>query len=288
MYLAIHGNMIVLFVALFLLSWVAIILCNETSSSLSASTRLNLSKDGVELKRDIISEEQRRRWKGYIRDKQYKRLKGEMRGHPGLKRIVESLGKDYLLQDYIWVIEKSAVHTCHRDNNGTFFNPGQQHPSYTMIVYLEEMDKCLGVIPQSHLSKYAHAASFTNKVKDVVCSKGDVIVFNANLIHTGAFNKRDDNLRVQMKISHRDDLGVLSYYQDFNKVLNKENTNPKWMRKIQHGLSCRFPIVSDMTQRENIKSARGTDEGATISIGQKLFSYVFYGRSDFYNLPNAF
>jgi len=277
-----------MFAAIFLLCCFAAVILWNATSSLSRLTRLNLSKDGIELKRGIISEEQRRRWKGYVRNKQYKRLKGEMHVHPGLNRIVASLGKNYVFQDYIWVIEKSAVHTCHRDNNGTFFNPGQQHPSYTMLVYLEKMEKCLGVIPQSHLSKYAHAASFTNQVKDIVCSEGDVIVFNANLIHTGAFNERDDNLRVQMKISHRDDLGVLSYYQDFNKVLNKENTNPKWVRKIQHGLSCRFPIVSDMTQRENIKSARGTDEGATISMGQKLFSYVFYGRSDFYNLPNAF
>jgi hypothetical protein len=42
-----------------------------------------------------------------------------------------------------------------------------------------------------------------------------------------------------------------------------------------------------MTQTENIRTSQGTAGGAEISDGQKWFSYLFYGRTDFYDLPNA-
>ena len=213
-----------------------------------------------------------------------------MHSDPAIQRIVRYISPSHILQDYIWIIEKSAVHTCHRDNNGTFFNPGQKHHSYTMLVYLDQAkpaDKCLGVVPGSHQSKYANAVNLVNPVTDITCSTGDVIVFNANLIHVGTLTDRDDNLRVQMKISHPDDLEVLKYYQNYNKVLNKENKNSRVVRHLQRGASCAVPFVSDLTQSENIRTAHGTAGGAKISDGQKWFSSVFYGRSDFYDLPNA-
>jgi hypothetical protein len=157
-----------------------------------------------------------------------------------------------------------------------------------MLVYLENMEKCLGIIPKSHQSQYTNAVNITDNVTDIVCNAGDVIVFNANLIHVGTLTNKDDNLRVQMKISHPDDLSVLGYYQNFNKVLNKENANPIAMRKMQRGFTCAFPFLSDLTQSENINTARGTADGAKISDMQKWFSYFFYSRSDFYDLPNAF
>lgn len=55
-----------------------------------------------------------------------------------------------------------------------------------------------------------------------------------------------------------------------------------------NNLSCMFPFVSNLTQSENINSSRGSDNGAKIGIFQKMFSYIFYGNSDFYDLPNAF
>jgi hypothetical protein len=91
-----------------------------------------------------------------------------------------------------------------------------------------------------------------------------------------------------MKVSHKDDLESLSYYQNYNKVLKEENTLPHSIKKAQMNLSCMFPFVSNLTQKENIQSARGSINGATISIFQKWFSYLFYGNSHFYDLPNAF
>jgi hypothetical protein len=248
----------------------------------------DLQGDGVKLIQSAIPPDKIKRWRDLSSKKQYKELKKEMHSDENIQRIVKSISSEYILQDYIWIIQKSAVHTCHRDNNGTFFNDGQKHPSYTMLVYLESMDKCLGVFPGSHKSQYNNAVNLTEGVTDIVCSEGDVIVFNANLVHVGTFAEKDDNLRIQMKISHPDDLKTLGYYQDFNKVLNKENKNPLIIRKMQRGVSCAFPFISDLTQSENIKTSRGSVGGAEISTGQKWFSWLFYGRKDFYDLPNAF
>ena len=248
----------------------------------------DLKNGGVKLIKSVLSADKIKKWRDLCKTKQYKELKRQMHSDEELIHVVKSISPEYILQDYIWIIEKSSVHTCHRDNNGTFFNAGQKHESYTMLVYLETMEKCLGVIPESHLSQYKHAVNIANNVRDIECSAGDVIVFNANLIHVGTLTDKDDHLRIQMKISHPDDLNALGYYQNFNKVLNKENRNPMSIRKIQRGFTCAFPFLSDLTQTENINTARGTSNGAKISDMQKWFSYLFYSRSDFYDLPNAF
>lgn len=145
-----------------------------------------------------------------------------------------------------------------------------------------------GVIPQSHLKRGSYGFNASDNVVNLLCSAGDIILFNANLIHVGAMNKKDDNLRIQMKLSHKDDLRALSYYQNYNKILKMENTVPTEIRRIQKNFSCMFPFLSDTTQTENIASARGSDNGAEIGIFQKAFSYIFYGNSNFYDLPNAF
>lgn len=222
---------------------------------------------------------------------QYETVKKKLLTHPTLRTIIHDATEstDYQFQDYIWVIQKSAVHTCHRDNNGDFFNEGQKYPSYTMLVYLEDMEKCLSVIPESHKSADANYFNFDNSLRTIVCKKGDVILFNANIIHVGTIiDGKDDNIRVQLKVTHKEDIPKIAYYEDFNKVLNQENTNPLFMRKFQRNLSCAFPGFSNLTQNENIRTARGSDNGVDIGYPQQIFSYLFYGNKDFYNLPNAF
>lgn len=44
----------------------------------------------------------------------------------------------------------------------------------------------------------------------------------------------------------------------------------------------------NLTQSENIRTARGSDNGVEVGILQKIFSYLFYGNKDYYDLPNAF
>jgi len=205
-----------------------------------------------------------------------------------LKLIRSSTTNNHIFQDYIWIIKKSVVHTCHRDNNGDFFNKNQDHPSYTMLIYLEDMEKCLGVIPSSHRIVNSHSINIVDKVKNIPCKKGDVILFNANLIHVGCINKKDDNLRIQLKVSHKDDIDKLQYYQNYNKILNKDNELPTSIRKAQRNFSCMFPFLSNLTQNENIRTSRGSVDGTNIGVLQKTFSYLFYGNKDFYDLPNAF
>ena len=249
----------------------------------------NLQRDGVCIFKNVLKEDEINILKEKCKKKDYQFVKTYLINNIKLNELIkESAGENYQFQDYIWIIQKSSVHTCHRDNNGTFFNKGQKHASYTMLTYLEDMEKCLGVVPGSHTDPNSYNFNLTNPIINMLCNKGDVILFNANLIHVGTLNKKDDNLRIQMKVTHKDDISVLDYYENFNKVLNEDNTIPKPLLYFQKNMSCLFPIVSDYTQSENIRTARGSVDGVDIGIFQKMFSYIFYGKSNFYDLPNAF
>ena len=252
--------------------------------------KYDLEKDGFVVIPNILHGQQLKQIHQFCDENEYSQVKSIIMDDPSvLKKIQSYLNKDknYVFQDYIWIIKKSSVHTCHRDNNGDFFNDGQQFPSYTILFYIEDVEKCLGVIPSSHTSLDKNGVNMTNQIRYLPCKKGDAILFNANLIHVGALNTHD-NLRIQMKISHTKDIDILSYYQNFNKVSNTSNVISEDVKHFQKNLSCMFPFVSNITQRQNIHSSRGSDNGAKIGILQKAFSYVFYGNSSFYDLPNAF
>lgn len=252
--------------------------------------KYNLEKDGFVVIKDAITSDEINILKKYCNNNNYSIAKNLLINNNNLKNIIyrETKNVNYIFQDYIWIIKKSSVHTCHRDNNGDFFNKGQKYPSYTMIIYLEDMDKCLGVIKSSHKNINSNNINLSNNVINIPCKKGDAVLFNANLIHVGTLNKREDNLRIQMKVTHKDDIKHIYYYQNFNKILNKDNKLPFIIKKIQKNASCIFPIISNLTQNENIRSSRGTDNGVKIGFFQKIFSYIFYGNSQFYDLPNAF
>jgi hypothetical protein len=249
----------------------------------------DLERDGFSLYKKVFQDSDIEYIKQLCHTKQYKKAKGYALSYPKLLQLKNEITNgDYVFQDYIWIIQKSSVHTCHRDNNGDFFNENQKYPSYTVLIYLEDMEKCLGVMPGSHKDFYTNSVNITDTVQNIICNKGDMIAFNANLIHVGTMNKKEDNLRIQLKLTHKDDIQNISYYENFNKVLNQENTLHWSLRRTQKRLSCMFPIVSDFTQTENIRTARGSDNGVDIGIPQQMFSYLFYGNKDFYNLPNAF
>jgi len=252
-------------------------------------TKYSLKEDGVVVISNVFNSQEINKLKDLCINKNYEKTKEYLLQNKKLQQVcLQKASPDYIFQDYIWIIQKSVVHTCHRDNNGDFFNKGQKYPSYTILVYLEPMEKCLGVIPTSHLDKNSFNVNITNKVIHLPCNPGDIIMFNANLIHVGAMNEKQDNLRCQLKFSHKDDIPILDYYQDFNKVLNKDNNLPIYMRQLQKQFSCALPVMSNITQGENIRTARGSDNGVEIGVFQKLFSFLFYGNSNFYDLPNAF
>lgn len=198
-------------------------------------------------------------------------------------RINKVLNDNYIFQDYIWFIKKSHVHTCHRDNNSIFFNKDQQYDSYTIIFYIEDMKECINIIIGSHKNRFSYSINLLDARSTILCSKGDAILFNAGIIHAGIINA-NNFARIQMKITHKNDLRVLEYYTDYNKVLDKKNNNSLISQHIQQHLSCQFPFFSDMTQKQNINSSK---KDYKTSIFQKIYSYIFYSDPEFYNLKNV-
>jgi len=281
-------NTLTIIYFLILILGILIIYAVFLSDNIYLSKDYDLGRDGFYIHKSILNHNEINTLKTYCEKGEYKKTKDYLLHHPELKKIINGISPDYVFQDYIWIIQKSSVHTCHRDNNGDFFNDGQKYPSYTMLIYLEDMDKCLGLIPTSHKNKNSYFTNFNNNLVNLLCNKGDAIIFNANLIHVGTLNDKEDNLRIQLKVTHKDDVEHISYYQNFNKVLYKDNNLPFFLRKGQRNLSCMFPGISNLTQSENIRTSRGSDNGANIGYMQKWFSYLFYGNSDFYDLPNAF
>jgi hypothetical protein len=246
----------------------------------------NLKKDGVCILKNFISKDEIMHLKKDCEENKYKDAKDYIINNAKINtRIRSCTGKRYEFQDYIFIIKKSAIHTCHRDANGDFFNEGQKYPSYTLLIFLEDMDKCLGVVPKSHTNVNSFGINVSDPVVNLICNKGDAILFNANLIHVGALNQKDNNLRIQMKITHEDDVDAIPYYNNYNKILNEENQLPFFVRKAQRKLSCLVPILSNLSQKE---IQRTSSKGEKTSMFQQWFSYFFYGNSKFYDLPNAF
>jgi hypothetical protein len=270
---------------------VSVLLLYSDRMRISRRNDWNLNENGFIIIKNTLNDDEIGNLKLLCLANDYINVKDHLHKHERLQKLIRKYTSElYQFQDYIWIIKKSSVHTCHRDNNGDFFNKGQKYPSYTMLIYLEDMDNSLDVIDKSH--KVENKNNFDFNISDPLtklgCKSGDIILFNANLIHVGTINDIDDNLRIQMKVTHRDDRDILNYYEDYNKILNKDNKIPKWIRKIQKHVSCMVPGLSDKVQNVNIKSARGSDNGASIGLGQKVFSSLYYGDSSFYDLPNAF
>ena len=279
--------MIIIVVVSFLIYAMYVIFFDK--DKLSTNSSYNLKKDGLCVLKSTFSASELTFLKKECNNDNYKIVKENIISNPKMQSIIKKkIGPGYIFQDYIFIIKKSAIHTCHRDGNGDFFNDKQKYPSYTMLLFLEDMEKCLGVIPQSHKHVNSFNFNFTENVTNVVCNKGDIILFNANLIHVGALNSRDDNLRIQMKITHKDDLDAIDFYNNYNKILNEDNNMPFYVRKLQQKLSCMFPVLSNYTQKEVQTSSEQSKTAKDISIAQKIYSYVMYGNSNFYNLPNAF
>ena len=248
----------------------------------------DLREDGICILRDVFTPVELDELIKDCSTDNYKMAKENIIGNAKLLDILKKkTGEGYVFHDYIFVIKKSAIHTCHRDSNGDMFND-ILNPSYTMILFLEDMDKCLAVIPSSHKDKNSFEYNLKNEVKQVLCKKGDILLFNASIIHAGSLNEgKPDALRIQMKFSHKDDLHLLDYYSNYNKILKEENTNPFYMKKIQQNASCMVTILGD-SNTDVIKNNKNVKNDNDIPIQEKIFAYLFYGKSDYYNLPNAF
>jgi len=249
----------------------------------------NLKDDGVCLLPNILLKDEIEKIRELCYNKKYKEMNDYLINHDNLKKeCFKQCGENYVFQDYIFIIQKSNVNTCHRDNNGTFYNVGQKHQSYTVLIYFEPMEKCLGVIPKSHLNKSSFMLNIKDPIMNILCNPGDAILFNSNIFHVGTMNEKDDHLRCQMKITHKEDLELLGYYQNFHKVMIQDNKVHPFIRHIQKRASCISPIISDLTSDENKRGARGSENGVKPGYLQQIFLYFFYGNKDYYDTPNVF
>jgi hypothetical protein len=211
---------------------------------------------------------------GLIDSKKYVDAKKFIHDHPVvIKKLQTILGEDYVFTDYIFSIEKSSVSTCHRDENGTVLNPNMKHPSYTIIFFLEEMKSCLDVIPKSH--KERNKIYITKSIKSVGCEPGQAVLFDANLIHSGAINAKNDNKRIQMKVTHREDLENIGefdkqYYRVGDASKDTSDKNTLFYRRM----SCLLPGISDVTANGNNMP----------EFMKKLYKKLVYGGENKYEL----
>lgn len=206
--------------------------------------------------------------------KKYRELQDFIQNSSSVKNeIRRHLGDDYVFQDYVLSLEKSAISTCHRDENGQMFN-GQKHPAYTVLFYFEPMEACLDVIAGSH--KRRDFVNISYPLESVRCTPGQAILFNADLIHSGSITRKDDNRRVQMKLIHKEDVGKIPQFDDYHKVADASKTNSRWYTKFVRDMSCTFTGVADITKN-------GQNMPPWI---QKVYKSLAYGGENKYSLTD--
>lgn len=168
--------------------------------------------------------------------------------------VIKKLGTDYVFADYKFILKKSQLSSCHRDDNGTMVNKKSIYPSYTVIVFLKPMEHCLKVINKSHTTKKSFY--ITQPPEDIKCSPGQMILFDSNLVHAGAFNKNINNTRIQMKLVHCNDIDNHPELKNFSKELNNDNKPTQFAKLIDQPISCIAPVLSDTFRFEKGKGAR--------------------------------
>ena len=210
----------------------------------------SLSEDGYVLINDTFDKGDIQWMNHKMKQKDHASLKSFLHQHPKMKQkmqqYIPSSPTEYEYQDYILLLNKSQIHTCHRDYNGDLYNK-LKHPSFTFLIFLHEMNSCLDVIEKSHKS-FRYAPYITDISKHILCEPGDILLFNSNLVHAGSIiNKLENNPRIQMKICHKDDRHMLSYYENYYKIIDDENRTSKYRKHAIKHFLCQYPLLSDIS-----------------------------------------
>jgi hypothetical protein len=183
---------------------------------------------------------------------------------------------DYKLIDYMYVIENSSIHTYHRDYTSSKNYNNLTYPSYTMILYLDNFNSGLHVIPKSHLdNSFIYFFDYSEKINVKI---GSVIIFDANLLHCGdLYNNKNDRKCIQFKIIHKDDLHKVPHLQNFHVLINSKNNKAEILKKIEMNFTKHFPIITDLFN-SIIKNSFGEKK----TFIQKMFSKLIFSNSNFY------
>jgi hypothetical protein len=246
-------------------------------------TRSCLHKNGYIVKHNCVNSSTIYHIQLLWNQERYKDIYDLIRSDKELNNFIYSyLSRDFVFMDYIMFLENSVLHTCHRDNNAKRFN-NLKHRSYTMLLYIDDMKNCLDIVPDSHytLDNGIYSHDITHQF---LCDSGSAILFDASLVHSGSLeNNNGKTRRIQLKITHKNDIEALSYYDGYHKIINSPNTNSNTSKWIQKRISCTLPILADITQGNNRNYVKGN-----MSLWQKLFSKIAYSKSNYYDLQDVF
>jgi hypothetical protein len=189
--------------------------------------------------------------------------------------IKRYLGKDYVLINYSYLIENSSIHTYHRDYTSSKNYNNLQQPSYTMILYLDDSNTGLNLIPGSHLDKTTLMYIKNRSIKPKV-DPGSIIIFDADILHSGT--KTDKKRRcIQFKIIHKQDIDKLPYLQNYHVLINKPNRKDDTLASFETFCTRHFPFLMDISN-ENIKTSFVEDK----TFMQKIVSSIVFSDKDFY------
>lgn len=193
-----------------------------------------------------------------------------------INKIHENLSNDYILIDYTYIIENSAIHTFHRDYTSSKNYNNLTHPSYTMILYLDNSDTGLNIIPGSHSDNtYVY---LYNQAKKLSFVPGKAVIFDADILHAGSIINNDIKRRcIQFKIIHKDDIHKLPSLQNYHVLINRPNNKSISLKEFESMLTRHFPIFMDIFQ-EHIKTSFTEDKSAI----QNIVSQIIFSDTDFY------
>jgi len=191
-------------------------------------------------------------------------------------KIHEILPEEYILIDYTYVIENSSIHTFHRDYTSSKNYNNLKYPSYTMILYLDNSDTGLNIIPGSHVDN--SCIYFWNRVKKLHFIPGTAVIFDADILHAGSIVDNDIKRRcIQFKIIHKDDIDKLQSLQNNHVLINRPNNKSILLKEIESSLTSHFPIFMDLFQ-EHIKTSFSEDK----TMIQNIVSKIIFSDTEFY------
>lgn len=192
------------------------------------------------------------------------------------KKIKGLLSDSYELIDYVYIIENSAIHTYHRDYTSSRVYNNLKYPSYTMILYFDDNNSGLNIIPGSHddnASIYLRDKSIKLNV-----NKGSAILFDADMLHAGsAINVDTKRHCIQFKIIHKDDIEKVLHLLNYYVLINRPNNKTNFLKSIETGFTKHIPIFMD-TFNDPIKSSF-VEEKTSL---QKWISSLVFSNKDFY------
>lgn len=187
--------------------------------------------------------------------------------------ILKSLPNNYIYIDYIYEIKGCTLATFHRDITSSQYIYNTKYPVYTHISYYNS-GPLLTICPESHKTT---SLVITHPVI-IYGEKKTSILFNCDIIHTGAINNFGMNRHaIQYKICHKDDLYKLKHLIGINKsshgICNDSRNNYVYaLRK----LSLLFSFIINHLFTSLLFKKPKKD-----SISEYLIDNFFIG--DFYN-----